>query len=506
MVSLAGGAWLHETVPRVHDEYVHLLAADTFASGRLANPTPPSPEHLETFHVLLEPRYASKYPPAPGWALAVGQWLGKPVMGVWLATSGAVVALHWMLSGYVAARWAWRVALLFVAMHAAFSVVGQSFLVVGLSILGSALIYGVLPRLGRMVPWVGGCAWASGLGLLANTRPFEGLLAAVPAGIAVAVWMVRGGLVHRMGWIVRWLAVALPLLAVVFLAMGFYNQQVTGSWGTLPYIAYERQMSRTPLFLFQSPAEDVPGPQSSLMRAFYTDWVEARYEQLRQQSVWHRLGRVQELLESAFFFPLWFWLLPLSWLAWRSRVMWMAWGLVALWGGAALLPVWFYGSYCGPFIPVVCLIMAFSLRELARWSRRLPLPRHWVETAAAGGFVGLVVVMTLVRGSLTMPPVESGRRWVQSQLPARERHLILIQYPAGHDPHQEWVSNNADPASSPWVWARALGAPRDERLIRAYPHHQPWRVIPGPTGGLPQLQKIIVDPVLPAEIIPSDGF
>lgn len=93
--------------PRVHDEFSYLLAADTFLHGRLSNPTHAMWQHFETFHVIHQPTYASKFFPAQGLSLAVGRLIGgHPIVGVWLSVAGASMALCWMLRAYVPPRWA----------------------------------------------------------------------------------------------------------------------------------------------------------------------------------------------------------------------------------------------------------------------------------------------------------------------------------------------------------------------------------------------------------------
>jgi hypothetical protein len=80
--------------PRVQDEFSYLLASETFAHGRLTNPTPPQWHHFEAFHVLLRPTYMSKYGPAPPLFMAFSEFfLGTPRFGVLLSMALAAAIL-----------------------------------------------------------------------------------------------------------------------------------------------------------------------------------------------------------------------------------------------------------------------------------------------------------------------------------------------------------------------------------------------------------------------------
>jgi hypothetical protein len=462
-------------VPAVHDEFSYLLAADTFARGRLANPPHPLYEHFETFHVIQRPSYASKYPPVQGLFLALGQRLGSPIAGAWLATGLAAAALTWMLQGFVPRRFAALGGLLF-AVHPTFQVMwGQSFWGGAPAVLGSALLLGALPRLLAQPRAGAALALALGATVLANTRPYEGLLACLAALPVLSVALSRGGHPLR-----RWLRAAAPaaaLLAAVAGGTAYSNWRTTGDPLRTAYQVHQDTYAVAPLFLFSSP-RPTPSYSSPVLERFYRDWELGPF--LEQSSLAGILGYKAPRLFGSWVFLLGFNLsLPVvAGLASARprRGLWVGLALLGYLAGVSLV-TWLQPHYFAVALPLVWLLLVQGLRRLRAWRR--PGRRGRVVVA---GVVGLQVLAcaNLAASQLRAPrdgwPYTRAR--LVEELEARPgRHLVLVRYAAGHDPLVEWVYNGADLEADRVVFARELGPVRDRRLLEHYRDRQAWLLL-----------------------------
>ena len=216
--------------PSIHDEFSHLLLADTLAHGRLTNPTPKMWSHLETIHVIQKPTYNSMYQPAHGITLAIGQVLfHEPWAGVELGVALMCGAMYWMFLGWLPKTWALFGILLAALKLALVGFWVNSYMGGSVPAIGGAMVVGAYPRLkSGELRTVHAVIFGVGAVILMNSRPFEGGMLTATV-LALLFPTLRYHLKSNKKLAATHLlapAAAILLAGVAFLAI--YNHRVTG--------------------------------------------------------------------------------------------------------------------------------------------------------------------------------------------------------------------------------------------------------------------------------------
>ena len=486
--------------PWISDEFSHLLLADTLAHGRLSNPAHPMWSHFETLHVIMQPTYASMYPPGQGFFLAAGKLIsGNPFVGVCLSTGVMCAAICWMLQAWVSPPWALLGGLLAVMRLGVFSYWANSYWGGAVAATGGALAFGALGRILenariRDALWMG-----LGLSLLANSRPYEGLVFSLPVAGVLAFWLLKSrGAALRLA--LQRVIAPLALAAVVSaLATGYYYWRVTGNPFRMPYQVDRNTYAVTPYFLWQTPAR-APMYRQDALREFYLHTELDFYTKNRS------LGSVGAI-EAMKLLAIWLFYvgpaltLPLifafaaapygmSWLglSWQLRLF-----LFAIVVSLAGLPieVFFFPHYAAPMTALVYGLVLLAMQNLRDWKWRAKPCGLFLTRAVP---LVCVLVFALRAGAAPLglplgpdwPPTwynrmapEPDRGRIQSELEKQPGdHLVFVKYGrnGSDDLGYVWVYNDANIDQSKVVWAWDMGEAPNLALINYFKDRRPWLV------------------------------
>jgi hypothetical protein len=480
--------------PSVPDEFSYLLAGDTFAHGRLANPTPADAEFFESAHVLVRPAYLSKYPPGQGFVLALGQkLLGHPYWGVVLSAAAMIFLFCWAADAWLPPQWtlvagglAW---VLFFVRHYWFT----SYWGGSLAACGGALVIGGLGHLLRDRLMPARFSLAAGAAILLFTRPYEGGVFCVGVLIVLAVhFFLKLDSAKRM-LVLR--QVALPNLAVLLAAVslaGWYNFRTTGSPTDMPYFAHTRQYDESPA-LWILPPYGVKTYSNANLRSTH-DWELATYNREHQLPLRTELAVQFVLLLTGSvwlqFLAFGLLLLGLPWARMRGKrwlVFLLCMGILALMPEVFTLP-----HYTAPFTAALLIAIVASMRAL--WYRMAASRARGLIFVSSMAVLATFVFLDYL--AVLQTPRTTARATLVRQLTAKGgRHLVLVDYSDGWEPRTtgdwsngEWVYNGADLQSGTILFAHLRSDEENRQLLKAYPGRTPWLLRLGPKLTTAQLE------------------
>jgi len=478
--------------PSVHDEFSYLLQADTFAHGRLTNPTPAMWEHFETFHVIFQPTYCSKFFPGQALFLTLGKLLfGHPYWGVWLSSGLMCAAVTWMLQGWFPAQWALLGGILAMLRFGVFGYWADSYWGGNVAAIGGALVLGALPRLKSFRLTQDAALMGLGLILLALSRPWEGIVLALPTAVILLAWMMGKDKPPPGISLTR---IVLPLtlmLAVTAAWLAYYCWRTTGNPLQPPYSVYENTYATAPYMLWQH-LKPQPVYRHTVLRKLEVDQVLVVYRAFRSP-VAHMLRifaftsfflgpiLILPFLMLPFVLPYGFSLRDIS-----QHVRHLLLILIVFIAGTEMA-IFYNPHYSAPVTGLIIALVLFAIQRIRAWNASGLFLSRAIPVACV-----LVFALRVAAAPLHIPKSRySTYYWNEffelhpqgwfpraameanlSKVPGN--HLVIVRYKPEHEPFPDWVYNDADIEHARIIWARDMGSADNKALLDYYGDRQAW--------------------------------
>ena len=483
--------------PFVPTDFSFLLAADTFAHGRLTNPTPAMWTHFESIHITMQPTYISMYFPAQALVLAAGKvLLGSPWLGLLCFTALMCAAICWMLQAWLPPSWALLGGFLVVLRLGLFSYWINTYSGGGsVAALGGALVLGALPRLMKAPRHRAAILLAAGIAFLALTRPFEGLLLCLPVSVVLGRWIYAGKNPRSPLKLCRLAALPLTLLIAAASWLALYDARAFGHATTLPYAVDRAAYAVVPYYIWQKP-QPAPEYRHAVLREFYTKYEVGDTAKL--QSLGGVFPATMKKLRDTLLFFAGGALLPLLFMLRRvlldRRVRFLVLCIAVLMAGMAI-EIYLIPHYLAPFTAAFYALGLQAMRHLRLWRPEgnpagLMLTRLMVLLCCAMALLRLgAVPLHLIPPK--WPPAQWIWSWygpgdfgkeraaIESSLEAQPgKQLVLVRYSEKHFALNEWVYNSANIDDSQVIWAREMDEKNNLELIRYYHDRKLWLIEP----------------------------
>jgi hypothetical protein len=323
---------------------------------------------------------------------------------------------------------------------------------------------------------------AVGLAVLANTRPYEGLIFSILPVSAAFLWLLR----RAKGFRESILKVVLPCVMILGLTgagTAYYYYRVTGSPFVMTYEVNRATYATAPYFVWETPRPE-PNYRYKVMRDFYDrelrEFKENRtflgfvHRTVAKALVWWRFYLGPALTIPLFAFP---------------RVLRDRRTRFALWTGAFFVLGLSVETFMMPhyFAPATCLVYLLllqSMRHLRLWRWRTDRRGLALVRAIPVICVGMILlrVSAVAAHAQIEPPWPRGslkRAAVITQLEEKPGgHLVLVRYRDDHNVDDEYVYNGANVDQQKVVWARDMDPCGNQELLNYYRNRQVWLLEP----------------------------
>jgi hypothetical protein len=323
-----------------------------------------------------------------------------------------------------------------------------------------------------------------GIGILANSRPYEGLILCIPVAIAILWWLFSR---RSPGWRITVTRVVLPVTAMVVLTVGFagyYNWRVTGSPTLFPHSLHEQQYESVSSFIWNGQRP----PMHYMNHEF--DVVYNHMTRNSYRYTWDDFERItgRKLHDFIWFFlgPILlvpFVTVPLLLANRRLRFLLFQFAFFCL---GTVVVIWFHPHYAAPIVATLFVLVTQMFRYMRRWTHLgrpvgIGLARAVIIfSAAAIPYFGIQTAM--------YPEDVPGSGWGNSNWERARivdeldaipgRHLVVVRYSqTHHDVRSEWVYNAADIDHSRTVWVREIPGIDIHPLLDYFKDRKVWLVV-----------------------------